>query len=87
MCATTVHLAGPALSAAMFSYSRDRRVERPSWHLAGYAGALQADAYAGVNELYDPARKPGAITEVARWPPAWLAAGASLRRITVCLRG
>jgi hypothetical protein len=35
--------------------------------LAGYAGILQADAYAGFNELYLPARKPGPITEAACW--------------------
>ena len=32
-------------------------------HLAGYSGILQADAYAGFNELYHEARKPGPITE------------------------
>jgi transposase len=33
----------------------------------GYAGILQADAYAGFNELYAPLRKPGPITEAACW--------------------
>ena len=58
---------GPAPPAAIFFYSRDRSGEHPSRHLAGYAGILQADAYAGFNELYDPARKPGPITEAACW--------------------
>ena len=40
--------------AALFHYSRDRKGEHPRTHLAGYAGILQADAYAGFNELYKP---------------------------------
>jgi len=59
--------AGPAPPAAMFRYSRDRTGEHPQRHLAGYAGILQADAYAGFNELYVPGRKPGPITEAACW--------------------
>jgi transposase len=59
--------AGPAPPAAIFFYSRDRGGEHPCRHLAGYAGILQADAYAGFNELYDPGRKPAPITEAACW--------------------
>ena len=51
----------------MFRYSRDRTGEHPQRHLAGYTGILQADAYAGFNELYAPGRKPGPITEAACW--------------------
>jgi transposase len=58
---------GPAPPAAMFRYSRDRTAEHPNRHLAGYAGILQADAYAGYNALYEPGRKPGPITEAACW--------------------
>jgi len=58
---------GSAPPAAIFFYSRDRSGEHPGRHLAGYAGILQADAYAGFNELYHPARKPGPITEAACW--------------------
>ena len=58
---------GPAPPAAMFRYSRDRTGEHPQRHLASYAGILQADAYAGFNELYTPGRKPGPITEAACW--------------------
>ena len=36
-------------------------------HLAGYAGILQADAYAGFNDLDAPGRKPGPVTEAACW--------------------
>ena len=58
---------GPAPPAAIFHYSRDRTGEHPCRHLAGYAGILQADAYAGFNELYHPARKPGPILEAGCW--------------------
>ena len=58
---------GPAPPAAMFRYSRDRAGEHPRRHLAGYAGILQADAYAGFNELYAPGRRPGPILEAACW--------------------
>ena len=58
---------GPAPPAAIFFYSRDRGGEHPCRHLAGYAGILQADAYAGFNDLYHPARRPGPITEAACW--------------------
>ncbi len=53
--------------AAFFRYSRDRTAEHPARHLARYAGILQADAYAGYNDLYHPARTPGPITEAACW--------------------
>jgi transposase len=59
--------AGPAPPAAAFFYSRDRAGEHPRRHLAEYAGILQADAYAGFNDLYDPRRRPGPITEAACW--------------------
>ena len=56
---------GPAPPAAMFRYSRDRTAAHPNQHLAGYAGILQADAYAGYNALYETDRKPGPIIEAA----------------------
>ena len=59
--------AGPAPPAALFHYSRDRTAEHPRRHLAGYAGVLQADAYAGFNDLYAPGRKPGPIIEAGCW--------------------
>jgi transposase len=58
---------GTSPPAAMFRYSQDRTGEHPQRHLAGYAGVLQADAYAGFNELYAPGRKPGPIIEAACW--------------------
>jgi transposase len=59
--------AGPAPPAAVFFYSRNRGGEHPARQLAGYAGILQADAYAGFGDLYDGKRKPGPITEAACW--------------------
>ena len=59
--------AGPAPPAVMFFYSRDRGGEHPRRHLAGYSGILQADAYAGFNDLYVPLRKPGPITAADCW--------------------
>ena len=59
--------AGPDPPAAVFFYSRNRGGEHPARHLAGYAGILQADAYAGFGDLYDGRRKPGPITEAACW--------------------
>ena len=41
---------GPAPPAAIFHYSRDRTGEHPCRHLKAYAGILQADAYAGLND-------------------------------------
>jgi transposase len=53
--------------AAVFFYSRDRSGEHPERHLEGYAGILQADAYAGFNRLYAANRRGGPITEAACW--------------------
>jgi transposase len=56
--------------AAVFFYSPDRGAKHPEQHLAGYAGLMQADAYAGFNRLYGAARKPGPIIEAACWAHA-----------------
>jgi hypothetical protein len=56
--------------AAVFFYSPDRAGIHPEQHLAGYAGVLQADAYAGFNSVYKPERKPGPIIEAACWSHA-----------------
>ena len=58
---------GPSPPAALFHYSADRGGVHPARHLAGYSGILQADAYAGFNDLYHPGRQPGPITEAACW--------------------
>jgi transposase len=62
--------AGPAPPAAMFHYSPDRKAEHPRRHLAGWQGILQADAYAGFNELYAPDRQPGSVSEAGCWAHA-----------------
>ncbi|KEJ19749.1 transposase IS66 family protein [Escherichia coli 8-415-05_S4_C1] len=49
-----------------FAYSPDRKGIHPQTHLAGFSGVLQADAYAGFNELY----RDGRITEAACWAHA-----------------
>ena len=53
--------------AAVFFYSPDRAGEHPAGHLAEFGGILQADAYAGYNQLYGGNRKPGPIIEAACW--------------------
>jgi len=54
---------GPAPPAAFYCYSPDRRAEHPLRHLTGFRGILQADGYAGFNELY----RRNAVVEVACW--------------------
>ncbi|APJ84800.1 IS66 family transposase [Escherichia coli] len=59
--------AGSALAPAVwFAYSPDRKGIHPQTHLACFSGVLQADAYAGFNELY----RNGGITEAACWAHA-----------------
>src|SRR5215471_13535799 len=52
-----------AAPAVWFAYSPDRGGEHPVRHLRTFRGALQADAYAGFNQLY----KEDRIQEVACW--------------------
>jgi transposase len=59
--------AGADPPAAAYFYSPDRGGVHPETHLAGYAGLMQADAYAGFNRLYEPGRKPGPIVEAVCW--------------------
>lgn len=58
---------GRAPPGAIFHYSPDRGGKHPCLHLKNYVGILQADAYAGFNDLYHEARKPGPIIEAACW--------------------
>jgi transposase len=48
--------------AVFFRYSPDRKGERPRAHLANFTGVLQADAYAGFDQLYGEK-----IKEAACW--------------------
>src|SRR4051794_4686229 len=61
---------GPDPPAVAFFYSPDRKGEHPERHLAGFAGILQADAYAGFDRLYAAGREPGPILEAACWAHA-----------------
>lgn len=49
--------------AVWFAYSPDRKGEHPARHLEKFRGALQADAYAGFNQLYENGR----IEQAACW--------------------
>ncbi len=52
-----------AAPAVWFAYSPDRKGEHPERHLREFRGTLQADAYAGFNQLYEGGR----IQEAACW--------------------
>jgi len=55
-----------AAPAVWFAYSPDRKGEHPQQHLREFQGILQADAYAGFNQLYENGR----IQEAACWAHA-----------------
>jgi hypothetical protein len=61
---------GTAPPAVVFRFSPDRAGEHPTKHLAGWQGILQADAYAGYNQLYDAARQPGPVASALCWSHA-----------------
>ena len=50
-------------AAVWFAYSPDRKGEHPQSHLSKFAGTLQADAYAGFDQIYEAGR----IQEAACW--------------------
>jgi transposase len=52
-----------AASAVWFAYSPDRKGEHPERHLKKFRGTLQADAYAGFNQLYED----GHIQQACCW--------------------
>jgi transposase len=52
-----------ASPAVWFAYSPDRKGEHPERHLEKFRGTLQADAYAGFNQLYESGR----IEQAACW--------------------
>ena len=49
--------------AVWFAYSADRKGEHPRAHLSKFRGTLQADGYAGFDQLY----QTGRIEEAACW--------------------
>ena len=50
-----------AAPAVWFAYSPDRKGEHPEQHLREFRGTLQADAYAGFNQLYADGRIQQAV--------------------------
>jgi transposase len=52
--------------AVWFQYSSNRKGEHPARHLKDFRGILQADAFAGYNQLYEDGR----IVEAACWSHA-----------------
>jgi transposase len=54
---------GAAKPAVWFDFTKDRRAEHPQKALKDWCGALQADAYAG----YDDLSRTGRVAEVACW--------------------
>ena len=50
-----------AAPALWFAYSPDRKGEHPEQHLGKFRGTLQADAYAGFNQLYADGRIQQAV--------------------------
>jgi len=61
---------GTAPPAVVFRFSRDRAGDHPTGHLKGWQGILQADAYAGYNQLYRGDRKPGPVLPALCWSHA-----------------
>ena len=58
--------AGNATPAAVwFAYTPDRKGEHPQAHLSKFTGTLQADGYAGFDQVYETGR----IQEAACWAP------------------
>ena len=56
--------AGDATPAAVwFAYTPDRKGEHPQAHLSNFTGTLQADGYAGFDQIYETGR----IQEAACW--------------------
>jgi len=50
-------------AAVWFAYSPDRKGEHPQSHLSSFTGTLQADGYAGFDQIYEAGR----IQEAACW--------------------
>jgi hypothetical protein len=58
--------AGTAPPAVWFQYSADRKGDLPALHVSGWSRVVQADVFAGYNQLYDD----GQINEAVRWSHA-----------------
>lgn len=53
----------PTPAAVWFAYSPDRKGQHPQSHLSSFTGTLQADGYAGFDQIYETGR----IQEAACW--------------------
>jgi transposase len=53
----------PTPAAVWFAYTPDRKGEHPKAHLSKFTGTLQADGYAGFEQIYEA----GGIQEAACW--------------------
>ena len=62
-----VYVGGCGPAYRFFDFTEDRRKERPGQILSGYAGFLQADAYAGYDHLFANSDR---IVEVGCWAHA-----------------
>lgn len=56
---------GEAPPAAYYRYAPDRKREHSCTHLAGFTGAMHADAWPGYRPLYEREKQP--VSEVACW--------------------
>ena len=70
MSATTARSAGPIRRPLCSTPRATERANIPNGICAGWAGILQADAFAGYNRLYLADRKPGPIVEALCWSHA-----------------
>jgi transposase len=66
MCAT-IDRSVAGIRRRQSSVIRVIRERVPQEHLASYVGIMQADAFAGINPLYDAKRRPAPIIEAACW--------------------
>ncbi len=62
-CATIAPQETTHHAAVWFAYSPDRKGEHPQSHLSNFTGTLQADGYAGFDQIYTAGR----IQEAACW--------------------
>ncbi len=59
--------AGTAPPGVISRFSADRKGEHPRQHLQGSSGILQADAYAGLAQLYERCADGSQFREAAYW--------------------
>src|ERR1700716_3624990 len=71
LCTLILVRSGVSLLVSSFIWRLLRKGHgHPVRHLKAFSGVLQADAYNGYNELYDPSRAEGPITSALCWAHA-----------------